>query len=283
MGQPGRARWMEAFLYPVKNPKGEVTEVVLIHEDVTDVKAREEERNRLLEELKDAVRARDDFLSIASHELKTPLTSLKLYAQMQRRRFQNNASAATDPSAVSKLIELTEKQVNRLTQLVEDMFDISRIAHGGIRMQFVLVDLSQLIQDLVERMADQLRLADCRVEMMLLPKIEGRWDASKIEQVFCNLLVNAMKYGKGKPIKISMLADKTKVYVTIEDHGMGIALENQERIFQRFERAISANEISGLGLGLYISREIIHAHHGQITVESEVGKGSKFTVELPLN
>ena len=138
--------------------------------------------------------------------------------------------------------------------------------------------------EILERHSVQVATARAQIDIRCDDAIEGHWDRFRIEQVFINLLTNALKYGEGKPIEISAaLADGDVARVQFKDKGRGIAKENQQRIFERFERAIHVNEVSGLGLGLYIARQIVSLHHGTIAVESEIGRGSIFTVELPLH
>lgn len=282
LGQPGRRRWVEGFIHPIKDPGGKVREVMVIHDDVTERRDHELERDRLVGELQEAVRARDEFLSIASHELKTPLTSLKLQAQMNRRRLERGDSTLLDPKNLAKYVQGTDRQVNRLARLVEDMLDISRIAHGKLKVEREEFELGLLVRDVADRFADVLDASGCKCRITTESKIVGRWDRYRIEQVVSNLLTNVGKYGAGKPVEISVTSDGAHAVVQVRDFGMGIAQENLKRVFQRFERAISASAITGLGLGLYISRQIVEAHGGEIWAESEVGKGSTFFVRLPL-
>ncbi len=232
--------------------------------------------------LEEAVRARDEFLSIASHELKTPLTSLKLQFQMQLRRFNRGDHVLRDEGSISKLLESSNRQVDRLVGLVDDMLDISRIASGRLNLNPEPVELRALILDVLEHFELQLKSEGCEVRFEAGPAVRGNWDRFRIEQVVTNLLTNAIKYAAAKPLELSVNSDGKRARIRVRDRGMGIAAENLDRIFGRFERAVSANAISGLGLGLYISRQIVEAHSGTIHAESEPGKGSTFTVELPV-
>jgi len=236
----------------------------------------------LYDEANEAIRVRDEFLSIASHELKTPITSLKLQTQMNKRRIDKGDVTVFEKKAVTKFIESTDRQTDRLSKLVEDMLDISRIAHGKLSIHPEEVDLGVLVREVIDRFDEQLKATGCRYGMYIESSIVGHWDRYRIEQVVINLLTNAMKYGAGKPIEISVRHADHHAVILVTDHGMGIAQENLDRIFQRFERAIAAQNISGLGLGLYICKQIVAAHDGKITVESEIDKGSTFKVELPL-
>ena len=254
---------------------GHVIGSVLEFQDITGLK-------KVQHTLEEAVRARDEFLSIASHELKTPLTSLKLQAQMRRKILAKGDSSAFSLDKLSTMIENDVRQIQRLARLIEDMLDISRINTGKLPIQRESFDLCTLVQDVVNRHRAQLESTGSSIETLCCDQAIGHWDRFRLEQVLINLLTNASRYGAGRPVSVSVVKESQKVCLTVRDNGIGIAPENQERIFQRFERAVSASEISGLGLGLYISKQIVEMHGGKIGVESEFGKGSTFTVELPV-
>lgn len=243
---------------------------------------RQYEVRSLLQKQAEATRVRDEFISVASHELKTPLTSLKLQAQLSKRQFRGAGAESYSRERVDKLVDSTERQVDRLVRLVEDMLDISRITTGKLAMQKGPVDLEELASEVVERISPQIAAAGCELHINLQSGINGHWDRFRIEQVITNLLTNAVRYSPGRPVWVSTERDGQKARLTIRDEGPGIAKENQERIFQRFERAVNSRSISGLGLGLYICREIAESHGGTINVQSSVGEGASFVVELPL-
>jgi signal transduction histidine kinase len=161
------------------------------------------------------------------------------------------------------------------------MLDISRIGTGKLSMNRATVDLAELAREVVERMQPQLSAASCRLEIETDVGITGRWDRYRIEQVICNLLTNAIRYAPGKPIHVTVAAAGPLAVLRVRDEGQGIEPGSHERIFQRFERAVASSSISGLGLGLYICREIMTAHEGRIRVESALGQGATFIVELP--
>jgi PAS domain S-box-containing protein len=240
------------------------------------------ENARLYSQAEAAIQARDEFLSIASHELKTPITSLKLQTQWHKRRLEKDDASLFEPKGVRKLIDVVDRQTERLAKLVDDMLDISRIAHGKLSLQRESVDLGLLVREVLDRLDEQLKAQGCRYGLQADGAVVGLWDRYRLEQVVINLLTNAMKYGDRKPVEISVRSHLEHAILTVKDLGMGIAPGNLERIFQRFERAISSENISGLGLGLYITRQIVEAHGGSIRVESVLGQGSTFTVELPL-
>lgn len=233
-------------------------------------------------ELEQAVQIRDEFMSIASHELKTPLTSLSLQSQLRIRSLRKGDLTAFTAERLTKMFEADEKQIERITHLIDDMLDISRISTGKLSMDLERFDLCELVRDLVERSSEQFIAAGCPVKIEACESAVGSWDRFRIEQVVMNLLTNSMRYGAGKPILIQVTTANLGAQIVVRDQGRGIAEENFERIFERFERAILGNEISGLGLGLYIVKQILEAHHGSVRVESKLGQGSTFIVELPL-
>ena len=220
-------------------------------------------------------------MSIASHELKTPLTSLKLQTQSMRRSFERGKAEAFSPENVGKMVINNEKQVGRLIRLVDDMLDFSKIESGKLSMNREWADVGEIVREVYEQLEEQLNVTGCQSRLIDGPPIFASVDRFRIEQVVTNLLTNASRYGKGRPVVVKTETIGNKVVVSVSDQGMGIAPGNLERVFNRFERAVSANEISGLGLGLYISREIILAHQGRIWVQSDLGVGSTFFFELP--
>jgi PAS domain S-box-containing protein len=231
--------------------------------------------------LEDALRSRDEFLSIASHELKTPMTSLKLQLQMARRSIRPAEGVAPSPEKLARVVDVSMHQINRLQALVEDLLDVSRIAAGKLQFSFEQADLTGIVRDTVERHREQLTAAGCPFEFVAGDPAPVWCDPFRIEQVVTNLLTNASKYGAGNSVRVSVEHSERIARVIVRDLGPGIPREKQERIFERFERAVDHNRISGLGLGLYISREIVRAHEGTIRVESEPGQGATFVVELP--
>lgn len=232
--------------------------------------------------LKESLRARDEFISLASHELKTPLTSLKLRAQLSARKLKHEN---IDPKMIKDFATEIVKQVDRLERLVNDILDFSRIRTGNLSLQPQRYNLSSSIDEIINRMSSQFNEINYPSFLKPVTEIYVHWDKLRIEQVMTNLLTNAIKYGKNSPIKIEMEEKKNgDVVISVHDQGMGIDPRFKETIFNRFERAgISPNEISGLGLGLYITYQIVTSHKGKIWVDSELGKGSAFHIKIPKN
>jgi PAS domain S-box-containing protein len=235
----------------------------------------------LYKEAQDAIRARDSFLSVASHELNTPLTSLGLNLQMLRRTLQRAVSGSPSEAAVEARLQGMQRQLSRLTNLVHELLDVSRITTGKLRLEPEETDLSELVRDLIPRFSDDLARADCELRLELPGPVVGVWDRLRVEQLLQNLLSNAIKYGQGHPILIQVTADEHQARLVVRDQGIGISQEDQSRLFQRFERLASERHYSGFGLGLWIVKQILDAMRGRILVESEPGRGSTFTLELP--
>lgn len=228
-------------------------------------------------DLKNAVRTRDEFLSIASHELKTPLTSLKLQSQGMNKIVEKETLRPDFKNILSKVMVSTEKQVDRLSKLVDDLLDVSQINSGKLTIKPEHVELNELVKTVTERFFP----TGAQIRLEMKDGINGSWDRFRLEQVVSNLIGNAIKYGAGSDIVVRLDQNEKGTTISVSDKGPGIAPEYLDRIFLRFERATNPNEVSGLGLGLYISKEIVEGHDGNISVESELGKGSTFTIRLP--
>lgn len=235
----------------------------------------------LYREAQIAVSSRDAFLSVASHELKTPLTSLVIQTQMRRRHIDRENYAVFTPEKLLQMVESDARQLDRLTRLIDDMLDISRINSGKLTVTPEPVNLCQLVREVADRHAEQYNAAGCPLSFSGEEHVVGLWDRFRIEQVVTNLLTNALKYGAGKPVEITVREQGREALLEVRDHGIGIAPEDQERIFRQFERAVGASEVTGLGLGLYIVKQILDLHGGTIRVTSKPGAGSRFTVTLP--
>ncbi|MBS1959848.1 MAG: HAMP domain-containing histidine kinase [Bdellovibrionales bacterium] len=238
--------------------------------------------DKSMKEVQNTIRIRDEFLSIASHELKTPITSLKMQLQFARKQIKLEENVVPPPQKLARVFDISSAQVERLTTLVEDLLDISRIEGGKLSFSFSETNLCDVITSVLERFADALAAAKCTLKVNNCNRIDVYCDTFRIEQVIVNLLSNAMKYSPGTLIEVTTSEGNGVARLTVRDHGIGISPEKHDLIFNRFERVSSDQNIRGLGLGLYISKQIVEAHRGRIYVESAIGKGSIFTVELPL-
>jgi PAS domain S-box-containing protein len=255
--------------------------IVSIARDITERKRTQLERELLYREAVDAIRARDEFLSVASHELRTPLSALQLQIQTLLRPPRRSPQAVLSPEQIKAKLEMAYRQIERLTRLVGELMDVSRITAGRLRLELEEIDLSAVVRDVVGRLGEDGSRTHSYVEVSAVTPVLGMWDRIRVEQVVVNLLTNAFKFGGGKPIAITVEERGPMGRLVVVDHGIGIAPEDAERIFQRYEQAISSRAFGGLGLGLYIARQIIEAHGGTIRVESQPGAGSTFTIDLP--
>jgi signal transduction histidine kinase len=231
------------------------------------------------EERRQALAIRDSLISMASHELKTPLTSLQLQVQMLGRAVRQ----ADDPRRTEQLTTGTaaaERYVKRLDGLVNELLDVSRITAGRLRLDSEDVDLEAVAREVIGRLPEPERSL---FAVASPAPVVGKWDRMRIEQIVTNLLSNAVKYGGGKPVDVVVDRAGRLARLAVTDHGLGISREDQRRVFEPFERGTSGDGIGGFGLGLWIVREVVDALRGTIRVESEVGAGSTFTVELPVD
>lgn len=252
----------------------ETPEVIIgVGLDVTEARQAQQEAD-------DAILARDEFLSVASHELKTPLTTLLLQLQSLQRLAKKEQQM---PVELAYRLEIGLRQSRRLARLVDELLDVSRIMHGKIAVETIEMDLAEALREAIDRHAADAAEAGSTITVHGADQpLEGRWDLMRIEQVLANLLSNAIKYGGGRPIEVALRQVGRKVEISVTDHGIGISEEDQRRVFDRFERAVSLRHYGGFGLGLWITRQIVEAHGGTISVHSTLGEGSTFTVCLPL-
>ena len=243
--------------------------------DITERKRLERERHRLFEATEQALALRDEFLVIASHELRTPLTNVNLQLQ-QLDRMLDHPEISYEQLRVRTVAALRE--ADRLGTLISALID-AQLMKGQLELEVDEVDLRDLVQDIIERLRVRIEQvgSDVRVEV---PPVVGRWDRLRLDQVITNLVVNALKYGAGGALHIRARASDETVILEVIDHGIGISPEDAERIFGKFERAVASHH-GGLGLGLFIARQIVESHGGTIGLESTLGSGSVFKVTLP--
>jgi PAS domain S-box-containing protein len=268
----GSRFWANVVITAMRGENGELHGFGKITRDLT-------ERKKMEEDLRDAVRARDEFLQIASHELKTPLTPLQLQLDVLARALEE--SGLRNDRLTEKL-DIAIRQTNRLERLVESLLEVSRITGGRLALDVERFDLAELVRDTTLRFrAESTRAGSC-IAVQADEAIPGRWDRTRVEQILSNLLSNAVMYGKGKPIEVEAHRMNGTALVSVTDHGMGIDEEALSRIFGRFERAVSLRHFGGLGLGLFVARQLAEAHGGTLVAQSQPRAGSTFTLVLPI-
>jgi signal transduction histidine kinase/DNA-binding response OmpR family regulator len=230
----------------------------------------------LYRQAREAILARDEFLSVASHELNTPLATLTL--QMDEL-LRPGGRGRRDPDDASLM--RARRQLDRLARLVGNLLDISRISARRMPLSLFDMDLAAVTREATEQFGPELERSGSSLRLVADSPVVGRWDALRLAQVVTNLLSNAVKYGAGKPIEVRVERAGVWALLTVRDHGIGIEPEQLDRIFEVFARAVPSRHYGGLGLGLYITRQVVEAHGGTIRVQSELGKGATFVVELP--
>jgi len=279
LGRQERKGYFSFVVEPMKDLAGETEAILIFGYEVTEQVTARREKERLTSKLQEALHSRDEFMAIASHELKSPITSISLQLQLTKKRIQTELGQA---SSSEKLIDKSIKVTNRLAGLVENLLDVAQMQAGILAFSFQTMNVEAVIREAVIHVSEQLERAECSVRVEVAPNLVVRWDPARIEQVIVNLISNAIKYAPGHPIQIRVSVEGATAVLVVQDFGPGILKELQEKIFERFERANVSHNVSGLGLGLYIVKQIVTGHQGNIRVESEEGKGTKFIIELPL-
>ena len=279
----GTRFWADVVITALRNEAGALVGFSKVTRDLTQRQQDEEERRRLDADrirAEESLRIRDEFLSVASHELKTPLTALQIELYGMRAPIVKNGD-----ERLGQKLARASRSADRLSRLIEMLLDVSRIATGRLTLRREPFDLRPAIEQLVETMQGTAARASC--DFSLQPSadsgsIVGNWDRLRIEQVVMNLLANAFKYGAGRPVTLSISRDGDEAIIEVRDHGPGVPTGDLKRIFERFQRAAASPDQSGLGLGLYVSREIVRAHGGSIAGRTLPDGGARFTVRLPL-
>jgi signal transduction histidine kinase len=241
-----------------------------------------EQRARLLEDRRQAVAARDQFLAVVAHELRTPLATLTLLVDCLIMPHPHSSTEPGDVVVQKRQLVMLKRQVDRLTTLVVEMLDVSRITGGGLQLSLGPVDLRDVVRQVLDRFDLEIQRRHVTLMVNAPDPAPGIWDAARIDQVITSLISNALKYGAGRPIEVSVRVEASQAVVVVRDHGIGIPEEEQSKIFGPFAPVLAATHHAGLGLSLWMAQQIVQASGGRIKVDSRPEHGSTFTVELPL-
>jgi signal transduction histidine kinase len=235
-----------------------------------------------LQELQRAVAARDEFIATVAHELRNPIAPLTFQVRLALNKAEQLVSAGTPVSVewVQTQLRGVEQRLHRLLETLDRLLDVSRLSTGRIDLQAEPMNLAEVVREVISGFDAELAVARCKLTMSVRGIATGSWDRLRVEQVVRNLVSNAIRFGAGRPIEVTVDADHDFARVAVRDHGVGIAADQQSKIFERFERA-AARRSGGFGIGLWIVRNICVAMGGTVSVESTVGEGACFTVMLP--
>lgn len=258
----------------LRDPNARLREISSLQQRARALEREVAEHEATESALREAIQQRDDFLSVAGHELRTPLTAVQLHLGML-------ASATEHDPKLKGRVERVARGVDRLTRLVDQLLDVSRLSAGGLTLDREPLDLAELVRFVTDGFEAEAEAARCPLTVNAPTPVIGHWDRSRLEQVVVNLLTNALKYGRGAPIAVTVEPTPGGARLTVRDGGIGIPPADHARVFDRFERASPAHHYGGLGLGLFITRQIVEAHGGSIGVTSAPGEGATFTVYFP--
>ena len=239
------------------------------------------ELNAAQTQLQRALAMRDEFMSMVSHEMRTPLNTLYLETQLRKMQLERGNMAAFGAEQLQRMVARDDRQIQSIIRLIDDMLDVSRIRSGKLSLRPGWVELSGLLRRVVHDLTPQATTAGCSISLDADTPVSGWWDEFRIEQIVVNLLTNALRYGAQQPVAVSLVVGQDAVRVEVRDHGPGIAPDQQQKIFEPYERGVGNEVPSGLGLGLYISRELAEVHEGTLTVASTPGDGAVFSLTLP--
>jgi two-component system, OmpR family, sensor kinase len=268
---------------PQDDSEPQVGELTRLQQELAEAETVRErlvaEHQRQLEELRNAVAVRDEFIAIAAHELRNPMSAIVL--SVQNIKLATERSPEVRPARLEAKLEALEKRIHHYVRRASLLLDVTRLTSGKFELEYEPVDLSQLTREVADGFAEESSTAQCPLEVRVQDGIVGQWDRLGLEQVLMNLVSNAVKYGAGKPVSIRLHASADWATLEVSDAGMGISLDDQERIFEKFERAVRRRQHGGFGMGLWITRQIVERLGGTIRVRSKPGLGSSFTVSFP--
>lgn len=279
------------ILYKPLDPravKGKVQVFVALYEareamrrQVEALEAARQEQEATQAKLQHALVMRDEFMSMVSHEMRTPLNTLYLETQLRKMQLERGNMAAFGPEQLQRMVARDDRQIQSIIRLIDDMLDVSRMRSGKLSLRPGWVELSGLLRRVVQDLTPQAITAGATITLDAATPVSGWWDEFRIEQIVVNLLTNALRYGCERPVSVKLTVDQDWARVDVRDCGSGIAPEHHAKIFEPYERGVGSDGPAGLGLGLYISRQLAEVHEGSLTLESKPGEGSVFSLTLP--
>lgn len=277
-----RGTWAQCWYQPLYSELGQLDGATWTYYPVDKQKRLEARLTKAVTELQEATRLREDLLSMAAHEIRSPLATLSMQLQLLELRLEAGVGFDQIQSVAQMVIESGRRQINTVSNLVQRTLDVSRIHEHGMRIDKRVCELGAVVRDVICRNEDLAKLRQQSVDFVCPAEVVGVWDPLRLEQVVDNLLSNAFKYGLGRPIHVALHVTGGLATLAVRDQGAGIRPEDQLRIFGRFERCAEHRGLSGLGIGLYIVKQIVEAHDGFVQIHSDLGQGTTFRVVLPL-
>ena len=281
IAKDGRVVHLECNAAPILDAGGKIVGMRSVAIDVTERKESEIEKARLMSELRRSLELRNEFIAIASHELRTPLTVLAIQASAISLLLEESDGRESVPGKIRKLTGDFSKQIDTLSRMVNDLLEVRHSESGNIVMKIEEVDLKAIVESSISSLEQGMKSVGFTLDIEDATSYVLQGDRIRLGQVLLNLLTNALKYGASRPIHIALRKREQKIELEVKDHGIGIAPEDHSKIFECYERVGEKRNSMGLGLGLYIVREIVRAHSGNIQLESKLGDGSCFRVILP--
>jgi signal transduction histidine kinase len=268
--------------------KGKVQVFVALYEareamrrQVEALEASRQQQAETQAQLERALLMRDEFMSMVSHEMRTPLNTLYLETQLRKMQLERGNMAAFGAEQLQRMVARDDRQIQSIIRLIDDMLDVSRIRSGKLSLRPGWVELSGLLRRIVHDLTPQAITAGTGITLEAGTPVSGWWDEFRIEQIVINLLTNAMRYGCQQPVSVTLTVEQDWARIDVRDCGPGIAPENQAKIFEPYERGVGSEAPAGLGLGLYISRQLAEVHEGSLTLQSKPGEGAVFSLTLP--
>ncbi|WP_211486470.1 ATP-binding protein, partial [Corallococcus exiguus] len=273
---------LDVDIHTQRDGEGRIQGLLVAVQEVSERTRARQQLEAVTHDLQHALAARDTFLGVASHELKTPVTALLLHLEMTRRRLSPTRGAPPSPEKLLAAMESALRQVERMSRLVDELLDVSRIRAGKLDFHMEESDPMEMVHEVLDTFREQMEQAGCILELRAELGLRVLWDRSRMQQVMTNLVSNAIKYAPGTPLRIGFARRGERLILYVSDGGPGIPPEHQARVFERFERGGPPRSVHGLGLGLFIAHQIVEGHHGKLVLQSAAGEGASFFIDLPL-